>query len=106
LTSELVLEQPEIGSTDPIIPINNNCMDVKMPLEMPVGRGDYEEDGDQSDERDAIPTASQQQWPVTELQRFDLGTSDVDGYGDEDGDNADADADKEEEASQADRGLT
>ena len=36
--------------------------------------------------------------------RFDLGTSDVDGYEGEDGD--DADADEEEEASQAEDGST
>jgi len=36
--------------------------------------------------------------------RFDLGTSDVDGYEGEGGDNADADA--EQEASQADDGST
>jgi len=41
---------------------------------------------------------------VTELERFDLGTCDVDGYEGEDGD--DADADEEEEASQADDGST
>ena len=37
---------------------------------------------------------------MTELERFNLGTSDVGGYEGEDGD--DADADEEEEASQAD----
>jgi hypothetical protein len=41
---------------------------------------------------------------VTELERFDRRTSDVDGYECEDGD--DADADEEEEASQADDGST
>jgi hypothetical protein len=53
---------------------------------------------------------------MTELERFDLGTSDVDGYEGEDGEdedtNADANADahahadEEEEASQADDGST
>jgi len=28
LTSEVALEEPETGSTDPIIPIDNNCMDA------------------------------------------------------------------------------
>jgi hypothetical protein len=41
-----------------------------------------------------------------ELERFDLGTSDVDGYEGEDVNDADADADKEEEASQVDDGST
>jgi len=40
--------------------------------------------------------------PTTELDRFDLGTSNVDGYEGEDGDDEDADA--EEETSQADNG--
>ena len=41
---------------------------------------------------------------MTQLERFDLGTSDVDGYEGEDGDDVDADAEQEEEASQADDG--
>jgi len=40
---------------------------------------------------------------TSELDRFDLGTSDVNGYEGEDGDDEDADA--EEETSQADDGL-
>jgi hypothetical protein len=43
---------------------------------------------------------------VTELERCDLETSDVNGYKGEDGDDADADADEEVEASQADDGST
>jgi hypothetical protein len=54
--------------------------------------------------RDAIPTASRRRRPATELERFDLGTSDVDRYEGEDGD--DADPDEEEAASQADDGST
>jgi len=41
-----------------------------------------------------------------ELDRFDLGTSDVDRYEGEDGDDADADADEEGEASQVDDAST
>jgi len=64
---------------------------------MPGGTGDYEDDRDESDVRDAIITASWWRRPVTELQRFDLGTSDVDGYQGKDG--GDVYADEEEEAS-------
>ena len=71
---------------------------------MPRGSGDYEDEGDESDVRDAISTASQRQRPATELERFDLGTSDVDSYDGEEGD--DAYADEEEEASPADDGST
>jgi hypothetical protein len=39
---------------------------------------------------------------ATELERFDLGTSDVNGYEGKDGNDADADADEEEESSQLD----
>jgi hypothetical protein len=106
LASEVALEEPEIGSTDPNIPIDNNCTDDELHFGMPGGSGDYEDEGDESDDRDAIPTASRRRRPATELERFDLGTSDVDGYEGEDGDDADADADEEEEASQADDGST
>jgi len=101
LTSEVALEEPEIGSTDPNIPMDNNCMDNKLHFGMPGGSGYSEDEGDESD---AIPTANRRRRAATELERFDLGTSDVDGYEGEDGD--DADADEEEEASQADDGST
>jgi hypothetical protein len=99
LTSEVALEEPEIGSTGPNIPIDNNCTDDKLCFGLPEGSGDLEDEGDKSD---AIPTASQQQRAITELETFDLGTGDVDGSEGEDGD--DADADEKEEASQADDG--
>jgi len=106
LASEVALEEPEIGSTDPNIPIDNNCTDDELHFGMPGGTGDYEDEGDEIDDRDAIPTASRRRRPATELERFDLRTSDVDGYKGEDGDDADADADEEEEASQVDDGST
>jgi hypothetical protein len=43
---------------------------------------------------------------VTELERFDLATSDVDPSEGEDGDDVDADADEEEESSQVNDGST
>ena len=104
VTSEVALEEPEIGITDPNIPIDNNCMDDEPHFGMPGGSGDYENEGDESDVHDAIPTACRPQRLATEHKRFDLGTSDVDGYGGEDSD--DADADEEEEASQAHDGST
>jgi len=36
LTLEMVLEEPEIGSTNPNIPIDNNCMDDRLQLGMPA----------------------------------------------------------------------
>jgi hypothetical protein len=98
-TSEVALEELEIGGTDPNISIDNNCTDDELHFGMSGGSGDFEDD---SDESDAIPTASRRRWAATELERFDLGTSDVHGYEGEDGD----DADEEEEASQADDGST
>ena len=106
LTSKVALEEPEIGSTFPNILIDNNCMDDELHFGMPGGSGDFVDEDYESDELDAIPTARRQRRPVTELERFDLGTSDVDRYEGEDGDDADADADEEEEASQADDGST
>jgi len=44
LTSKVVLEEPEIASTDPNIPIDNNCMDDEVHFVMPVGCA-YDEDG-------------------------------------------------------------
>jgi len=104
LTSKVALEEPEIGRTDPNIPIDNNCTDDKQHFVMPGGGEDYDHEGDEIDESDAIPTASWRQQATTELERFDLGTSDIDGYEGNDGD--DADADEVEEASQADERLT
>jgi len=57
LTSEVALEEPEIGSTDPNIPIDNNCTDDELHFGMPGGSGNYEDEGDERDDRDAIPTA-------------------------------------------------
>jgi len=37
LTSEVALEEPEIGSNDPNIPIDNNCTDDEMHFGMPGG---------------------------------------------------------------------
>jgi hypothetical protein len=100
-TSEVALEEPEIGSTDTNILIDNNCTDDELQFGMPGGSGDFQDEGDESD---AIPTARRRRQAATELERFDQGTSDVDGYEGEDGD--DADVDEEEEASQADDGST
>jgi len=66
---------------------------------MPRGSSDFEDEGDESD---AIPTASRRRRAATELERFDMATSDVNGYEGEDGD--DADVDEEEEVSQAEDG--
>jgi hypothetical protein len=58
LGCEVALEEPEIGSTDPNIPIDNNCTDDELHFGMPGGSGDFEDEGHESDEHDAIPTAS------------------------------------------------
>jgi hypothetical protein len=104
LTSEVALEEPEIGGTDPNIPIANNCTDHELHFGMPGGCEDYDDEVEEIDKSDAIPTAHRRRWAATELERFDLGTGDVDGYKGDYGDNADAD--EEEVASQADDGLT
>jgi len=56
LTSEVGLEEPEIGSTDQNIPIDNYCMNDELRYRMRGGSWDFEDDGD---ERNAIPSASQ-----------------------------------------------
>ena len=74
-------------------------MDDERHFGMPGDSGDQEDEGDESDVQEAIPTTSQRRQPATELERFDLGTNDIDRYEGEDGDNADAD--EEEEAPKA-----
>jgi hypothetical protein len=39
LASEVALEKPELGSTDPNILIDNNCTDDKLRFGQPGGRG-------------------------------------------------------------------
>jgi hypothetical protein len=104
LSSEVALEEPEIGSTDPNITIDINCMDNEQCLAMPGRSGDYEDEVEECDEHAAIRTARQARWRTTDRERFDLGTCDVDGYQGKDSDDADVDAG--EEVSQGDDGLT
>jgi hypothetical protein len=100
-TSKVAVEEPEIGSIDPNILIDNNCTDDELHFWMPGCSGDFEDEGDKTD---AIHPASRRRRAATELERFELGTSDVDGHNGEDGDDADPDA--EEEAAQANDGST
>ena len=65
-------------------------MDDELHFRMVGGGRDYEDEGDESDERDAIPTASPRQQAETQLERFDLGTSDADRYEGNNGVDADA----------------
>jgi hypothetical protein len=103
LTSEVALEEPEIGSTSPNILTDNNFTDDELHLGMPGGCEEYDDEGDQIDKSDAIPTTSQRRRAATELKMFDLETRDVHMYMGDNGD--DADAEVEEEVSQADDGL-
>jgi len=41
LTSEVALEEPEIRSTDPNIPIDNNCTDDELHFGIPGDSADY-----------------------------------------------------------------
>jgi hypothetical protein len=81
-------------------------MDDELHFGMPGDTRDSEDEGDESYDWDAIPTANRRRQPAMKLERFDLGTSDVDRYEGKDGDNADADADEEEESLQVDDGST
>jgi len=104
LASKVALEKPEVGSTDTNILIDNNCTDGKVHSGITGGSGDNSDEAEASYLCDAVLTTSWRRRPVTELERFDLATSDVNRYEGEDGD--DADAHEEEEASQADDGST
>jgi len=104
LTFKVAVEKLEIGSTDRKIPIDNNCTEDKLLFGMPGGCEDYHHAGDKIDESDVISIASWRGWAATELERFDLGTSDINRYEGTIDDNADTD--EEEESSPADDGLT
>jgi hypothetical protein len=102
LTSEVALEESEIGSTDRNVLIDNNCTDDELHFMMPGDSGDYGDEADESDKWDAIPTASQRRPAATALERFDLGTSDVNRYDGVDGN----DPGVEEEVSEPDDAST
>jgi hypothetical protein len=91
LTSQVALEEPEIGSTDPNILIDNNCLHDELHFGLPGGCEDYNNSGDEIVKSDAFSTASRRQQTATELERFGLGTGEVDGYNVNNGNNADAD---------------
>jgi hypothetical protein len=91
----VALNQPEIGRTDPDIPIDNNFMDDELHVGMSGGGGDYGDRGDEGDERIAIPSAGRRRRAVTVPEWFDLETSDLDGYEGEVGEVADVDEAKE-----------
>jgi hypothetical protein len=59
LASEVALEEPEIGSGDQNIPIDNNCRDDELHFRRLGRSGDYENEGDERDGHDAIPTTNQ-----------------------------------------------
>jgi len=75
-------------------------MDDELQFGIPGGSDNYDAEGDEIVQSDAIPTASRWRWATTKFERFDLGTSDVDRYEGDDGNIADDD--EEEETSQAD----
>jgi hypothetical protein len=100
----VALEKPEIWRNDPNIPIENNCLDDELHVGIPGGSGDYEEEGEESNYRNAIRNHSRWWLPVTELERFNLGTSDADWDQGKVGD--DGDANVEAQGSQANDGST
>jgi hypothetical protein len=102
LTCEVALKESESGCTDPNILVDNNCADWAVHSGITGGSGEYEHDCDETVECDAIPTASQRRWPTTELERFDLGTSNVNGYQDKEGNDADSDMNEADDRSQSD----
>jgi len=58
LTSEVALEEPQIGSTDPNNPINNNYMDDEQHFGIRGGCEECDEVGNEIGGTDTIPTAS------------------------------------------------
>jgi hypothetical protein len=91
LTSAGAVEEPESGSTHRNILIDFICTDNELHFGISGGSGDYEDEGVDNVKRNAISNASWQRWPVTELKKSDLGTSDFDGDQGKHGEDADAD---------------
>jgi len=58
LTSVVALEESEIRSPDPNIPMDNHFTDDKLYLGMRRGCDHYDNEGDKIDQSDAVPTAS------------------------------------------------
>jgi hypothetical protein len=56
--SDVALEEPEITSNDPNIRIDNNCTHDEHYFGMPGVSRDLEDEGDETDVRDVIPTTS------------------------------------------------
>jgi hypothetical protein len=56
LTSEVVLEEPVIGSTHTNIPIDYNCMDDELRFGIQGGCEDYDNESDKIDEMNVNPT--------------------------------------------------
>jgi hypothetical protein len=60
LNSKVALGESDISCTNPNILVVNDCADNKLHIEITVGSRDYEDEGDESDQCEAIPTDSQQ----------------------------------------------
>ena len=58
LISKVALGEPQIGSTNRIILIGNDSINDEMHFSMPGGSRDYKYEGEETDERDSIPTPS------------------------------------------------
>jgi hypothetical protein len=67
LTSEVAVEQFEMGSTEPNIPMDNNCTDDQLNFGIPWCTLDYDHHGDESNEPDTFPTTSRRPRPTTAL---------------------------------------
>jgi len=104
LTSKVALDEPKIESTDRNILLDNTCTHERLHFWMPGGSRDYHNECDECDTRNAIPIPDWRRWAVTDLNMFNLKTSDVHGY---EGDNGDsAEANDEEGGLQAEDGST
>jgi hypothetical protein len=97
-TFEVAFDEPEIGSNDENIPTDHNWMENKLHFGIAGGIGDYDDEAEESQERDRIPSPGRRQQAGTELERFDLGTDYVDTYECEDRNNANADLDEKKDA--------
>jgi hypothetical protein len=96
ITFAVTPEEPQIGSPNPIIPIDNYCLDDKLHFAIQGGSRDYKAEVDQNDICNPIRFVSWGRRAGTELERLNMRTTTVGG---EEGNGGDyAGADKEQES--------
>jgi hypothetical protein len=103
-TSKVAFEESEIRSTHPNILIDIRCTDDHLHFGIPCSCNDYDDDGDEINRCNEIPSTSRRQQAAPDLERCKLVTRYIEGY--DGGSRDNADADEEDQTLQANNVLT